>query len=69
MFFSYIPGWDCHGLPIEIKALEEVRKKVRKQAEFSRNFVWNLLGLNFFRRTKIGNPIRKKFDRKLGNTP
>jgi len=23
----YVPGWDCHGLPIEIKALEEQRKK------------------------------------------
>ena len=19
----YVPGWDCHGLPIELKALEE----------------------------------------------
>ncbi|KAI8343278.1 tRNA synthetases class I-domain-containing protein [Chlamydoabsidia padenii] len=23
----YRPGWDCHGLPIEMKALEELRKK------------------------------------------
>lgn len=23
----YVPGWDCHGLPIEIKALEQQRKK------------------------------------------
>jgi isoleucyl-tRNA synthetase len=23
----YIPGWDCHGLPIEIKALEKQRTK------------------------------------------
>jgi isoleucyl-tRNA synthetase len=23
---SYIPGWDCHGLPIELKALEAVKK-------------------------------------------
>jgi isoleucyl-tRNA synthetase len=22
--FSYIPGWDCHGLPIENKALQEL---------------------------------------------
>ena len=21
---NYVPGWDCHGLPIEIKALEAV---------------------------------------------
>jgi isoleucyl-tRNA synthetase len=20
---SYVPGWDCHGLPIENKALKE----------------------------------------------
>ncbi|KZM19735.1 Isoleucine--tRNA ligase [Ascochyta rabiei] len=23
---SYIPGWDCHGLPIEIKALQAAKK-------------------------------------------
>jgi isoleucyl-tRNA synthetase len=23
---SYVPGWDCHGLPIEIKALQAQRK-------------------------------------------
>ncbi|CAO3585901.1 unnamed protein product [Absidia cylindrospora] len=23
----YRPGWDCHGLPIEMKALEQLRKK------------------------------------------
>ena len=22
---SYVPGWDCHGLPIELKALREIR--------------------------------------------
>jgi hypothetical protein len=21
---SYVPGWDCHGLPIELKALAEL---------------------------------------------
>ena len=21
----YVPGWDCHGLPIELKALQELR--------------------------------------------
>lgn len=21
----YVPGWDCHGLPIELKALSEVK--------------------------------------------
>ncbi|KFY41452.1 hypothetical protein V494_02999 [Pseudogymnoascus sp. VKM F-4513 (FW-928)] len=24
---QFVPGWDCHGLPIEIKALEQVRAK------------------------------------------
>ncbi|KAI9137684.1 isoleucyl-tRNA synthetase [Paraphysoderma sedebokerense] len=24
---NYVPGWDCHGLPIEMKALQESRKK------------------------------------------
>jgi len=23
---SFIPGWDCHGLPIEIKALSEIKE-------------------------------------------
>ena len=26
---SFVPGWDCHGLPIEIKALENVKKGER----------------------------------------
>ena len=25
----YIPGWDCHGLPIEIKVDEQLGKKIR----------------------------------------
>ena len=24
----YVPGWDCHGLPIELKALSSAKKKV-----------------------------------------
>lgn len=28
----YVPGWDCHGLPIEIKALEKQRE-LRKDGE------------------------------------
>eukprot|EP01129_Flabellula_baltica_P006989 TRINITY_DN2671_c0_g1_i2.p1 TRINITY_DN2671_c0_g1~~TRINITY_DN2671_c0_g1_i2.p1 ORF type:complete len:821 (+),score=168.68 TRINITY_DN2671_c0_g1_i2:60-2465(+) len=27
---SYIPGWDCHGLPIELKALEILKEKGKK---------------------------------------
>lgn len=26
----YIPGWDCHGLPIELKVLQTIDKKERK---------------------------------------
>ncbi|CCH41033.1 isoleucine-trna synthetase [Wickerhamomyces ciferrii] len=26
----YKPGWDCHGLPIELKALETIAKKTKK---------------------------------------
>ncbi len=29
----YIPGWDCHGLPIEWKIEEEYRKKGRDKDE------------------------------------
>ncbi|CAG8604790.1 1106_t:CDS:2, partial [Ambispora gerdemannii] len=25
IFISYIPGWDCHGLPIELKTLSELK--------------------------------------------
>ena len=25
----YVPGWDCHGLPIEYKVMQEFRKKVK----------------------------------------
>ena len=24
---NYIPGWDCHGLPIELKAMENVKDR------------------------------------------
>ena len=27
----YVPGWDCHGLPIEWKIEEEYRKKRQEQ--------------------------------------
>ena len=29
---NYVPGWDCHGLPIELKALEKL-KNIGKDAE------------------------------------
>ncbi len=40
----YIPGWDCHGLPIEYKVVKESRElsppEVRKRCEaFARKFV------------------------------
>lgn len=30
---SYVPGWDCHGLPIELKALEQHGWKDRKTSD------------------------------------
>lgn len=29
---DYVPGWDCHGLPIELKALELLNKKMKCDA-------------------------------------
>ena len=28
---DYIPGWDCHGLPIELKALQKIKSKEKKE--------------------------------------
>src|SRR5579871_5366020 len=33
---DYIPGWDCHGLPIEWKVEEDLRAKGRKKDEVSK---------------------------------
>ncbi|MBL8543201.1 MAG: isoleucine--tRNA ligase [Hyphomonadaceae bacterium] len=30
---DYVPGWDCHGLPIEWKVEEDFRKQGRKKAD------------------------------------
>jgi len=32
---NYVPGWDCHGLPIEWKVEEEYRAKGRAKPDFS----------------------------------
>ncbi|HUZ67066.1 MAG TPA: isoleucine--tRNA ligase [Beijerinckiaceae bacterium] len=32
---NYVPGWDCHGLPIEWKIEEEYRAKGRTKPDFS----------------------------------
>lgn len=34
-FISYRPGWDCHGLPIELKALEHIRVSFTALYSFS----------------------------------
>ena len=31
----YVPGWDCHGLPIELKVEEGFKKKKRKKEEIT----------------------------------
>jgi len=28
---KYIPGWDCHGLPIELKVLQSLKSKERRE--------------------------------------
>ena len=32
---NYVPGWDCHGLPIEWKVEEDYRAKGREKPDFS----------------------------------
>lgn len=27
----YVPGWDCHGLPIELKVLQSLDQEARKE--------------------------------------
>ncbi|MEO1445271.1 MAG: class I tRNA ligase family protein, partial [Cyanobacteria bacterium J06635_11] len=27
----YVPGWDCHGLPIELKVLQKLKSSVRRE--------------------------------------
>ncbi len=31
----YVPGWDCHGLPIELKVEEKFKKKKRKKEDIA----------------------------------
>src|SRR5512140_3890155 len=33
---DYVPGWDCHGLPIEWKIEEELRAQGRRKDEVSK---------------------------------
>ena len=28
---NYVPGWYCHGLPIELKALKDTKVKVNER--------------------------------------
>ncbi|KAI0200837.1 tRNA synthetases class I-domain-containing protein [Astrocystis sublimbata] len=44
---DYIPGWDCHGLPIELKALESAKEKNLSPLEIrkvARNLASNTVG-------------------------
>ena len=34
---DYTPGWDCHGLPIELKALQQDRERGQAHAESGGN--------------------------------
>jgi isoleucyl-tRNA synthetase len=33
----YVPGWDCHGMPIELKALEEMRRESKDLSSKNEN--------------------------------
>lgn len=46
----YVPGWDCHGLPIELKALE-ARKDVRDEDGFVKAAVTRKIARNLADRT------------------
>jgi len=55
----YVPGWDCHGLPIEYKVVKESRElsplEVRKKCEaFARKFV-DIQGAQFKRLGVFGD--------------
>ncbi|CZT00320.1 related to isoleucine--tRNA ligase [Rhynchosporium agropyri] len=41
---EYVPGWDCHGLPIEIKALEQQRAKNASQSNDSEETTLDAIG-------------------------
>jgi len=41
---NYVPGWDCHGLPIEWKIEEDYRAKGREKPDFA-----DAKGINAFR--------------------
>ena len=38
----YVPGWDCHGLPIEWKIEEEYKKKKNKY-KYENNFMSKII--------------------------
>ena len=33
MKVKFIPGWDCHGLPIELKVLQGLKSEERKNLD------------------------------------
>jgi len=60
----YIPGWDCHGLPIEFKVIQEMRKAgedspdavaIRKACEASARNHINLQRIQFKRLGVLGD--------------
>src|SRR5271169_2710527 len=59
----YVPGWDCHGLPIEFKVIQEMRKAgedspdavaIRKACEASARNHINLQRIQFKRLGVLG---------------
>ncbi|AQX30140.1 isoleucyl-tRNA synthetase [Bartonella schoenbuchensis R1] len=53
---NYVPGWDCHGLPIEWKVEEKYRAQGRNKDDVPlMNFVKSVVNLH-----NIGSPFRVK---------
>lgn len=60
----YIPGWDCHGLPIELKALTQLNKKHKKvETRYVLCFYYVFIG-----RAVKHLPLALKFEKLLAHS-
>ena len=49
----YVPGWDCHGLPIEWKVEEEYKKKGKNKNNMNKVFFKLIIIFNFVKQVSI----------------
>jgi len=47
----YVPGWDCHGLPVELRVMQEVGEKIKEMSvgelrERCKNYAMRFVGQN-----------------------